>query len=80
VAPAFACRQQLPREERVKRIARVQLRLSYRCCGIEWMDEYPLVLPMPCPDCGVLIAAYEVIELIPGGTQKTKRSARKRRD
>ena len=64
----------------MKRIARVQLRLSYRCCGIEWMDEYPLVFQMPCPDCGELIAAYEVVELISDKAQKTKRSARRRRD
>ena len=43
-----------------KRLARIQLRLSYHCCGIEWIDEYPLVFPIPCPDCGMLIAAHEI--------------------
>jgi len=64
----------------VKRIARVQLRLTYRCCGMEWIDEYALVFPMPCPDCGVLIAAHDIVELSSDKTQRKKHRARQPRD
>jgi hypothetical protein len=47
----------------VKKISRVQLRMTYRCCGMEWSDEYALVFSMHCPDCGVLIEPRDIVEL-----------------
>jgi hypothetical protein len=45
------------------RTARVWLRLTYFCCGVEWTDEWPEALKMECPDCGVLVEAFEIAEI-----------------
>jgi hypothetical protein len=42
---------------------RIWLRMTYRCCGMEWSDEWPQVFMMECPDCGVLIEAVEIVEM-----------------
>ena len=44
---------------------RIWLRMTYRCCGMEWTDEWPSPLKIECPDCGELIEAHEVIEIGP---------------
>ena len=47
---------------------------------MEWIDEYALVFPMLCPDCGVLIAAHDIVELSSDKTQRKKHRARQPRD
>jgi hypothetical protein len=37
--------------------------MTYRCCGMEWTDEWPSPLKLECPDCGELIEAHDVIEI-----------------
>ena len=39
------------------------MRLTYFCCGVEWTDEWPEALKMECPDCGVLVEAFEIAEI-----------------
>ena len=43
--------------------AYVWLRMTYRCCGMEWTDEWPSVFKFECPDCGVLVEATAVVEI-----------------
>ena len=43
--------------------AYVWLRMTYRCCGMEWTDDWPQVFKFECPDCGVLVEAIEVVEI-----------------
>jgi hypothetical protein len=47
------------------KILRVWLLMSYRCCGMEWTDEWPSPLKLECPDCGELIEAHEIAEIGP---------------
>ena len=54
------------------RTRKVWLRLTYVCCGIAWDDEWPEVLKMECPDCGVLVEAVEIVEL---ASRKTSKAA-----
>lgn len=57
----------------MRRISRVQLRMTYQCCGMEWTDEYALVLSIECPDCGVLVEPHDIAELKqPARTKKPK--------
>ena len=49
----------------LEKTVRIWLRMTYRCCGMEWTDEWPSPLKTDCPDCGELIEAHEVIELGP---------------
>ena len=42
---------------------RVWLRMTYRCCGMEWTDEWPEPFPMECPDCTLVIEALEIVEI-----------------
>jgi hypothetical protein len=44
---------------------RIWLRMTYRCCGMEWTDEWPSPFKLECPDCGVLVEAHEIVELGP---------------
>ncbi len=46
-------------------IKRNWLRMSYRCCGMEWTDEWPVALRLECPECGERVDAYDVAELRP---------------
>jgi hypothetical protein len=39
--------------------------MSYRCCGMEWDDEWPEAFKLECPDCGVLVEAFRVVEIGP---------------
>ena len=45
-----------------RRTTRIWLRLTYRCCGMEWTDEWPQIFKFECPDCGVLVEAIEIVE------------------
>ena len=45
--------------------ARIWLRITYRCCGIEWSDEWPEVFRFECPDCGMFVEALEVVDIGP---------------
>jgi hypothetical protein len=49
----------------VAKTVRIWLQMTYRCCGMEWTDEWPTPLKIECPDCGELIEAHEVIEIGP---------------
>ncbi len=51
---------------------RVWLRMSYRCCGMEWDDEWPEALKLECPDCGVHIEAFSIVEVEPRHASKTR--------
>ena len=42
---------------------RIWLRMTYRCCGMEWTDEWPEPFKLECPDCGALVEAMEIIEI-----------------
>ncbi|HET6322783.1 MAG TPA: hypothetical protein VFF87_12085 [Hyphomicrobium sp.] len=44
---------------------RVWLRMTYRCCGMEWTDDWPEAFRLECPDCGVLVEAYRIVEIAP---------------
>jgi hypothetical protein len=58
-----------------RRTNRIWLRLTYRCCGMEWTDEWPQIFALECPDCGVLIEAIEVVEIPkrgPGASREQK--------
>ena len=46
-----------------RRVNHVWLRMTYRCCGMEWTDDWPQVFKFECPDCGVLVEAIEVVEI-----------------
>ena len=37
--------------------------MTYRCCGIEWTDDWPEPFKLECPDCGELIEAHLIAEL-----------------
>jgi hypothetical protein len=37
--------------------------MSYRCCGIEWTDDWPEPFKFECPDCGKLVEAHLITEL-----------------
>lgn len=54
----------------MRRVSRVQLRMTFRCCGMKWTDEYALVLSMECPDCGVLVEPHDIAELNPPAKTK----------
>ena len=56
----------------MRRVSRVQLRMTFRCCGMEWTDEYALVLSMECPDCGVLVEPHDIAELSAAKTKKPR--------
>ena len=43
-------------------VDRVWLTMTYRCCGMEWTDEWPEPFKIECPDCGELIEAHIIIE------------------
>jgi hypothetical protein len=30
---------------------------------MEWTDEWPEALKMECPDCGMLVEAFEIVEI-----------------
>jgi transcription initiation factor IIE alpha subunit len=49
----------------VSAIKHIWLRMSYRCCGMEWTDEWPAALKLECPECGEMVEAYDVAELRP---------------
>jgi hypothetical protein len=49
----------------VAKVLRIWLQLTYRCCGMEWTDEWPSPLKFECPDCGELIEAAEIMEIGP---------------
>jgi hypothetical protein len=49
----------------VAKLLRVWMRMTYRCCGIEWTDEWTEPFKLECPDCGHLVEAREVIEIGP---------------
>ena len=44
-------------------IKHIWLRMRYRCCGMEWTDEWPAALKLECPECGELVEAYDVVQL-----------------
>jgi hypothetical protein len=54
---------------------RVWLRMSYRCCGMEWDDEWPEAYRLDCPDCGVLVEAFNIVEVGPRNAAKTRAGA-----
>jgi len=39
--------------------------MTYRCCGMEWTDDWPTPFKLECADCGELIEPYEVAEIKP---------------
>lgn len=45
------------------KIVRIWLRMTYRCCGMEWTDEWPTPFKLACPDCGDLIEPFDVAEI-----------------
>ena len=50
------------------KLVRIWLRMTYRCCGMEWTDDWPTPFKLECPDCGELIEPYEVAEIQPTRT------------
>ena len=44
---------------------RIWLRMTYRCCGMEWTDEWPSPFKLECPDCGELVEAHDFMEIGP---------------
>lgn len=54
---------------------RVWLRMSYRCCGMEWDEEWPEAFRLECPDCGVLIEPCSIVEIAPQHASKTQAEA-----
>jgi hypothetical protein len=60
----------------VSAIKHIWLRMSYRCCGMEWTDEWPAALKLECPECGEMVEAYDVAELRPrrGKTPEPRRA------
>jgi len=42
---------------------RVWLRMTYRCCGMEWTDDWPEALKLECPDCGLLVEACRIADI-----------------
>ena len=67
---ALRC-QCLSRGVRVAKHMRIWLRLSYRCCGMEWDDEWPDAFKLECPDCGALVEAFSTVEIGPRDASKT---------
>ena len=55
----------MPGKPKQRPASRIWLRITYRCCGIEWTDEWPEVFGFVCPDCDVLVEAVEVVEIGP---------------
>jgi hypothetical protein len=55
----------MPRPSKQQSAARIWLRITYRCCGIEWSDEWPELFRFECPDCGMFVEALEVVEIGP---------------
>jgi hypothetical protein len=47
----------------VVKIQRSWLRMTYRCCGMEWTDEWPEAFKLECPDCSVLVEASTIVEI-----------------
>jgi len=41
----------------------VWLRMTYRCCGMEWTDDWPAALRLECPECGEIVDPVDVVEL-----------------
>ena len=50
----------------------IWLRLSYRCCGMEWDDEWPDAFKLECPDCGALIEAFSTVDIGPRDAVKMR--------
>ena len=42
---------------------RIWLRMTYRCCGMEWTDEWPEAFGIECPDCKVVVEACTIVEI-----------------
>ena len=78
MAPAFACQKRDKWGKRVRKTARVRLRLTYRCCGMEWDDEYALVFSMECPDCDAMIAPHDIADIAPRKRPAKLKPGRKR--
>ena len=55
----------MPRTPKQRSAARIWLRITYRCCGIEWSDEWPEVYRFERPDCGMFVEALEVVKIDP---------------
>ena len=47
----------------VAKVVHIWLRMTYRCCGMEWTDDWPAPFKLECPDCGELVEPHEVAEL-----------------
>ena len=47
------------------KVASVWLRMTYRCCGMEWTDDWPTPFKLECPDCGELVEPHEIDEFEP---------------
>jgi hypothetical protein len=47
----------------VANVVRIWLRMTYRCCGMEWTDDWPTPFKLECPDCGELVEPHAVAEL-----------------
>ena len=47
------------------KLVRVWLRIPYRCCGLEWSDDWPEPFRLECPDCGLLVEAHSIVEIPP---------------
>ena len=45
------------------KVVHVWLRMTYRCCGMEWTDDWPAPFKLECPDCRELVEPHEVAEL-----------------
>jgi hypothetical protein len=39
---------------------------------MEWDDEWPEALKLECPDCGVHIEAFSIVEVEPRHASKTR--------
>ena len=50
------------------KVQRIWLQMTYRCCGMEWTDEWPVALRLECPECGEIVAPFEVAEIGPRQT------------
>lgn len=47
------------------KVLRIWLRMTYRCCGMEWTDEWPVALNLDCPECGEIVQPFDVVEIGP---------------
>jgi hypothetical protein len=55
--------------------AQIWLRMTYRCCGIEWTDDWPEPFKFECPDCGKLIEAHLIAERDAHPKEKARKRA-----